>query len=167
MEEIKTRKCCKCLEIKLLTKDYFTVDKCDKTGFTYSCKICRRIKQKEWKLNNPEKIKALNDKNAAKRKLFYDSPEGKISSRRAHLKRMYNITLEEYTLKLKEQNNKCKICCSENSFDRYGVLAVDHCHTTGNIRGLLCYKCNVGLGNFNDNQELLKKAINYLEQYKK
>lgn len=78
---------------------------------------------------------------------------------------MYGITLEDYNEKLIEQNNKCKICNQENTFDRYGVLAVDHDHSTGKIRGLLCYKCNVGLGNFNDNKQLLEKAINYLKEY--
>jgi hypothetical protein len=44
-------------------------------------------------------------------------------------------------------------------------LAVDHCHTTGKIRGLLCSKCNPALGAFNDNIEILNSAIKYLKEY--
>lgn len=155
--------CCKCKIEKDISE--FTKDKYKKSGYTYDCNICRAERQNIWKKNNPEKIKTVNNKNAKKRKEFYDSEEGKLCSRRAHLKRMYGITLEDYNEKLIEQNNKCKICNQENTFDRYGVLAVDHDHSTGKIRGLLCYKCNVGLGNFNDNKQLLEKAINYLKEY--
>jgi len=45
-------------------------------------------------------------------------------------------------------------------------LCIDHCHTTGKIRGLLCDSCNVGLGRFKDNTNLLEKAIKYLNDSK-
>lgn len=163
--EIKKNRICSDCKIKK-SMDDFTRDKNDPSGRTYNCKICRALKYKAYRLANPEKVKQTNLKNTEKRKLFYSSEEGKKCSRKAHLKRMYKISIEDYENKLTEQNHKCAICNQENTYDRYGVLAVDHCHVTNKIRGLLCYKCNVGLGNFNDNIQLLNSAINYLTKYK-
>jgi hypothetical protein len=60
------------------------------------------------------------------------------------------------------QNGLCYICQSDNNGR---LLAVDHDHITGNIRHLLCINCNLGLGNFKDNQELLIKAVLYLKEF--
>ena len=76
------------------------------------------------------------------------------------------MTLEEYDEKLIAQEYKCEICESKDSYDKYGVFAVDHCHNTDKIRGLLCFKCNVALGCTNDNIEILQKLIDYLIKYK-
>ena len=159
------RICSKCKKEKELSSDNFCKDKYDKSGFTYQCKICRAIKQKEWKLANPIKIKETNDKNKIKRKVFYNSLKGIESSRRAHLKRTYGLSLEEFNEKLKSQNNKCAICNNVETRDKHNVFAVDHCHKTGKIRGLLCWKCNSGLGLYNDNKQLLINAIKYLKKY--
>lgn len=74
----------------------------------------------------------------------------------------YGITLEQYNEKLLNQNNVCAICQSPPGKKR---LAVDHNHTTGAVRDLLCIKCNTGLGLVNDNIELLKKLIEYLKRH--
>lgn len=58
------------------------------------------------------------------------------------------------------QQAKCAIC--DTKPDKYPGLVVDHCHTTGKVRGLLCTKCNLGLGHFKDNKEALAKAALYL-----
>jgi Recombination endonuclease VII len=162
---MKKRKCNKCGIEKELSSNNFCKDKYDKSGYTYQCKVCRAIKQKEWSLANLDKIKQINDKNKNKRKVFYSSPEGIESSRRAHLKRTYGLTLEEFNEKLKSQNNKCAICGNEETRDKHNVFAVDHCHKTGKIRDLLCWKCNSGLGLYNDNKQLLINAIKYLEKH--
>ena len=73
----------------------------------------------------------------------------------------YGLSVEHYQVMLDAQNNKCKIC--EHSFDK--TPHVDHCHTSGIVRGLLCDKCNVGLGSFKDNPENLEKAANYLRRF--
>ena len=59
------------------------------------------------------------------------------------------------------QDGKCAICGKEPEDRR---LAMDHCHATGRIRGLLCMHCNVGLGMFKDKKELLEQAIAYLSR---
>ena len=75
--------------------------------------------------------------------------------------RYYGITIDEYNLLYKKQNRGCAICSvPTGSNDKR--LSVDHNHQTGEVRGLLCDDCNIGLGKFKDNPNLLAKAINYL-----
>jgi hypothetical protein len=62
----------------------------------------------------------------------------------------------------KQQDGKCLICGATESIHGHR-LAVDHCHTTLKIRGLLCKSCNVGLGNFYEKPELLRNAAKYIE----
>lgn len=83
------------------------------------------------------------------------------------LKKCYGITLDDYNRMLKAQNGVCAICegtekstCEKNGKVR--TLNVDHCHTTGLIRGLLCSRCNRALGFFGDSVVALKSAIKYL-----
>lgn len=78
------------------------------------------------------------------------------------LHRLYGLTLPEYEKILESQGGKCKIC-GLNKEGEFKSLSVDHCHKTGRIRGILCTRCNTGLGNFKDDIELLKKAIEYLK----
>lgn len=106
----------------------------------YTCKICRSKVEKE-------RIKE----------------DGyKIKRRDYSLKKLYNIGIDEYEQRLKDQNYCCSICGSKQE-SRY--LAVDHCHSTGKVRNLLCGTCNTGLGQFKDNPELLIKAADYLRKH--
>ena len=73
----------------------------------------------------------------------------------------YGITLEDFELMLENQNHTCKICATNKPLG-VGTWKVDHCHTTGKVRGLLCNNCNLGLGNFKDNAAVLASAIKYL-----
>lgn len=75
------------------------------------------------------------------------------------LLRQFGITLETYELILKEQNGGCAICSKAENGRR---LAVDHDHSTGVIRGLLCALCNTAIGKFHDDPALLRKAANYI-----
>jgi len=81
--------------------------------------------------------------------------------RNAKLKRRYGIDLDMYSEMLASQNGVCAICQYSPSGDSKH-LAVDHCHTSMKIRGLLCQWCNRGLGYFKDNPSVLDKAIKYL-----
>lgn len=76
------------------------------------------------------------------------------------LTRYYGITLDEYEKLFDNQHGKCAICgLSENR----RKLCVDHSHTTGDVRGLLCTKCNMMLGSARDSKQILSKAIEYLD----
>lgn len=75
------------------------------------------------------------------------------------LKKEYNSSIEEYENLLQEQGGVCRIC---GGTDQERRLSVDHDHSTGEIRGLLCKNCNAGLGRFYDDPGLLEKAADYL-----
>lgn len=86
-----------------------------------------------------------------------------MASRKHSLKKNYGITLEFYDKMLSDQGGTCAICgCTPDA----GFLCVDHCHTTGAVRGLLCSPCNRGLGHFVDSTKSLSSAIDYLERSK-
>jgi hypothetical protein len=70
----------------------------------------------------------------------------------------YGLTLLEFTAMQAEQKGLCKMNCGKLGTN------VDHCHSTGKVRGLLCSNCNTGLGLFNDNPELLRLAAHYVEK---
>lgn len=71
----------------------------------------------------------------------------------------YGVETDDYDNLVKNQENRCAIC---KELPTIRKLAIDHDHIRGKIRGLLCHKCNVGLGLFEDNIAILKSAINYL-----
>lgn len=73
----------------------------------------------------------------------------------------YNLSFENYGILYENQRGRCAICDSE-PLDK--SLSVDHNHRTGEVRGLLCSSCNIGLGYFKDNPTLLDKAKTYLEK---
>lgn len=88
--------------------------------------------------------------------------EQKNTAKAQSLKSNFGISIEQYKEKLEKQKGLCGICSSEGDIVKGRSLAVDHCHDSLKIRGLLCMKCNTGLGHFNDSKELLLKAIAYL-----
>ncbi len=96
-----------------------------------------------WRLENPEKYKA--------------------SIRNSYLKKFYGITTEYYENLLVDQGGGCAIC-NKSPEDNRKRLAVDHCHDSGIIRGLLCHDCNTGLGKFKDNTNILLAAGSYLKE---
>jgi hypothetical protein len=75
------------------------------------------------------------------------------------------ISLEEFNRMLLEQKSVCAICKKPETTGK--DFAVDHCHSTGKIRGLLCVKCNIGIGFFNDDEWLMRDAADYLERSKR
>lgn len=83
--------------------------------------------------------------------------------RNRRLKKVYGIDLTEYNIKLANQKNKCAIC-GRLQTDLKRDFAVDHCHRTKQVRGLLCGRCNLGLA-FLENNGWHKKATGYLEVY--
>lgn len=92
------------------------------------------------------------------------NPRGRANQRM----RKYGISIERYEQMLAEQNGACAICGSPDNGDKpTDRFHVDHCHTTGIVRGLLCLSCNHGLGKFKDSVESLRSAIRYLESVQK
>ena len=79
-----------------------------------------------------------------------------------HMKRSYGLDFAEYNKMLEKQNGVCAICSSIPPDNHKKRLNIDHCHTTGRVRGLLCDACNRALGLFKDSPDLMLKAISYL-----
>ncbi len=120
-------------------------------------------KQKRWRLANPEKYKAQRDRANQRRKErgYYEDNADTIFEN--YLKRTYNIDLNKYNTLLEEQSGVCAICKQECVSGK--KLAVDHNHHTGEVRGLLCCRCNRGIGNLDDDLDRLRSAVLYLEKH--
>jgi|SRR3972149_3232746 len=132
----------------------------------------RTEESKEYYIKNKERINSSESHRLASRR-YYQKNRIKIIARkkelpsqspeafrRRSLKKNYGLTVEEYDLLLVKQDNVCAICrkvCRTHSF-----LSIDHCHTTGKIRGLLCNDCNRGIGLLKDNVENIKRSLEYL-----
>lgn len=82
-------------------------------------------------------------------------------SRNANLKRKYGITLEEYNEMFDKQGGLCMICERHQS-ELGATMHVDHCHTSGKVRGLLCNNCNIGIGALQDSPRVLESALYYI-----
>ena len=117
---------------------------------------------REWYLKNKDKKKEI-------RRLYILKNREKIlaykrkDSRRYMLDKRYGLTVEQFDEMVFLQNNCCAICSTK--FKNAKDTNIDHCHKTGKIRDLLCFKCNVGIGRLNDSIELLEKAIEYLKKH--
>ena len=135
---ITEKTCKKCGDIKPINEFY--VARKDRlpyrSAYNNECKICNRARV------------ALN--------------HDPIRARNTHLQRKYGITEETYQKMLLEQNNSCRICGTTEHQTRWNNFCVDHDHTTGEVRGLLCKSCNIALGEIGDNVSTLKAMIEYL-----
>jgi hypothetical protein len=109
--------------------------------FTEKQKQDRRDAQRRWRERNLETAKQR--------------------SRNTEYRRKYGINLEQYDEMLKSQQGVCAIC--NKSCDTGMNLAVDHCHETNKVRGLLCKNCNTAIGLLKENVENMNKAINYIK----
>jgi hypothetical protein len=143
--------CNKCLCSK--PESYFHRDASKKDGLRTICIECNKVGKKNWNRENPERKTKRNKEWIKKNPERYKANQLRIK---------FGITLEQYNELFTAQNGGCAICRA-NGPELKRQLSVDHCHATGKIRGLLCDTCNVGLGYFKDNQNLLAKAIAYLE----
>jgi hypothetical protein len=86
-------------------------------------------------------------------------------NRDARLSKLYGLTKTDYLAMLAEQGGGCAICGEPQEERGPNRAAVDHDHATGAVRGLLCTKCNTGLGAFRDRTDLLAKAAMYLKRH--
>lgn len=74
----------------------------------------------------------------------------------------FGMTPEEFDAMLSSQGNACALCRSRDPNWSYGVFVVDHCHQTGRVRGILCHRCNAGLGALGDTPAALRRALKYV-----
>lgn len=149
------KRCSKCEKFK---PDYeFPKRANGERGLRSHCRKC--ISEYDKERNGTPEMKA---KMSAYSKQYIVQNVDKVKS--AKLLNRYGISLEEFEKKLDSQNRKCAICGVQ--LDGNKRTHLDHDHATGKIRGILCWNCNGGLGNFSDNVERLQSAINYLKGWK-
>ena len=131
-----TKTCSKCGEAK--TREEFPSHSKNRDGLGCWCKLCHYNHTKKWRKTG----------------------RGQLSERKRKLKK-YGLTIESFDALWTSQGGVCPICNGvlARVGNKYGV---DHDHKTGKVRGILCDKCNVGLGSFKDNPEFLHKAAAYL-----
>jgi hypothetical protein len=142
-----TTKLCGCCQLIQPITNFYP-HKSQSDGLQTRCKDCAR-------------------KNSQKHYHTIDVNKRRQWSRGTMLKKQYGLTLEDYNSLLSGQEGVCAICGRtetqrSNSRGTIDHLRVDHCHTTGRVRGLLCSQCNFGLGNFRDKLGLLISATSYL-----
>ena len=113
--------------------------------------------QREWRKQNKDKYLEYREKEKS-------NPNYKNWGRKSKLKNNFNLTLEQYDEMFEEQNGMCA-CCNTHQSSLSISLAVDHCHTTGKIRKLLCNRCNLLLGNADESVELLENIIKYINKH--
>lgn len=166
-----SKKCNRCGQIKNMK--HFSKNKSRKDGHNGFCKICMN----SYRRNNLKKYKKYNllyKKNNAKtikiKRMIYlnkSTIKKKVSKQKriVKLRLRYGITVDDYNKMLISQNYRCAICGEKQLNNK--KLAVDHCHKTGKVRGLLCRNCNIGIGMLNDNPESLLKAYKYIKHYGK
>lgn len=140
-------------------------------GHRGECKVCDLAAKKERYLADPAKsiarVKRWQQENADRVNAYHQSrrakPGVKRADRSAYLKRKYGITIEQYDELLASQGGGCAICGREPRPDI--SLHLDHDHASGHLRGILCFRCNNALGDFDDDMSLLRAAVRYLESY--
>ena len=115
-------------------------------GYRYSCKQCEAPRFKKYR-SKPGIREKQNE-----------------TRRKWNRVKLYNFPPELYDQKFAEQGNACAICGTDTPGGK-GQFHADHDHETNQPRGVLCHNCNVALGNFQDNPEILRAAIEYLNKY--
>ena len=146
--------CSRCKTAKDLSE--FTVNRRFADDLESRCRECLRELRLAAYDRKPEHYRTAKNRRYARRAKAGLLPV--VTSehrRRRHLRDSYGITPEEERYLLEEQQGLCPICGS-------AAEVVDHDHATGRIRGLLCQKCNRGLGHFADSPVMLAKALEYL-----
>ena|SRR6218665_46979 len=125
------------------------------------CSKCSEVK--EVREYNKDKHTRTGYTSLCKLCIKEKSKKDKFLNKKSRLKNLYNTTPEVVNLMLGEQNGSCAICKEDITEKNH----IDHCHTTGKLRGILCRNCNIGLGHFKDNIDYLGSAINYLRKHAK
>jgi hypothetical protein len=158
--------CVKCGVVQPLESFYKAPGTRD--GHRGDCKDCFRARAKarypsvreaniartrKWREDNLERYQA-------NQRRMRGTPEGKMRQRAGHLMRKFGMTIEQYEAMLEAQGGGCFICGRPPRVDI--SLHVDHDHSTGKVRGILCFRCNNARADFQENTQLLRKAIGYL-----
>lgn len=158
---------------RMRAAEEFNFDRTKRGGRTTRCRDCRRPVSRAYhqarmldpasRVRRAEAVKEWRQQNPDKwRKQYTAYRQGRgIKARASDLRRFYGMTVDDYMALVVAQDGKCAICDAPPKAGK--ILHVDHDHSTGVVRGLLCGSCNSGLGYFRDDIERLLLAVAYLE----
>lgn len=135
------KRCSKCKFPK--DESEFCKDRSRPDGLNHRCNLC-----------NTSHVQDI----AARQKKQFGEKEYRRRRRKYELTHYYGISTEDYANLVEKQGDKCAICGTKPE----AYLAIDHCHKTNRIRGLLCRKCNSAIGLFDDNPLRIQRALDYL-----
>jgi hypothetical protein len=144
------KRCVECLQLRLLFEFSAQVSALD--GKQPRCKVCQAAQAKRYRGSQAGRERLTRIQRAS------------------NLRNNHGLTMEAYEILLASQSGLCAICGRPETSARRGalrLLAVDHNHLTGAIRGLLCMSCNQGIGIFGDNPGRLEAAAIYLRRNQK
>ena len=161
------RKCSKCGEFKPLSS-YYRAGANARDGLRGDCIPCNLAAKAERHRSNPEPARRRTrkwrldnlERATANQQAFVASGGKRIADRKSYLKRKYGLTLEQYDAMLEAQGGGCFICGRPPRDDI--SLHLDHDHSTGKVRGILCFCCNNALADLREDSQLLQKAVTYL-----
>ena len=164
------KQCVECKKTKPATVEYFYRCTAAKDGLNSWCKqcnskACREYNQTKEGIATRRKYQR-SEKGKQTQKRYAATVNGRRSRRNNSFKSKYGFTLEQYEQMFIVQKGLCAICTKpETAKNRYGLrfLAIDHNHSTGKIRSLLCDRCNRMLGFAKESPKILRAAIEYLE----
>jgi hypothetical protein len=146
------KKCCRCKEAKPFSE--FHKNKAQRDGLQAQCKPCLKLYNDDYHRRHPGLRKNIGAKFREKNPGYYKRYSNKIRLNR------YGLTEEEWFYRLFMQDNRCSIC--NKIFEEESEIRIDHSHQEDFVRGLLCNNCNVGLGFFYDNPDILRSAASYV-----
>lgn len=138
------KRCCRCKQY--LPLDQFHNDRVGVQGKTYNCKEC-----------------ACKGSRASHNRRMKEVPEYAKAKRDSYLTGRFGIDGDEYDRRLAAAKLQGCAVCGNKTHSRWHL---DHCHTSGRIREFLCGNCNRGLGQFQDREEIMQSAINYLRKHR-
>lgn len=150
-----TRVCLNCKETKPLSAVYFHRQASGRAGFRSICKPCAMSRKPKWSEKDNERCKAL----------YVSSPRYRWSKLEAGLRKSYGIDSEDWARMFEKQKGCCGICLDRLVVNNDRLTHVDHNHTTGKVRELLCRKCNSFIGLARESAKILKSALAYLERH--
>lgn len=134
-----TKTCSRCKQKK--SKSEFCRNRLNSDGLHLQCKTCHSESQRKYRKQNKRKIQDHR------------------------LRKRYGISIDDYDRMATTQGHKCAICGGQNFGKNRSRFCVDHDHETGQIRALLCNKCNRGIGYLNDDPDLLERAADYIRTF--
>lgn len=148
------RICVKCSK----EKDLEDFKKLHGSGYSNYCEYCRGQSRASMRR------RMTKEERTAQHKAWREAnPEKTAYRKKRNLLKLYGLTVEEFDRISEEQGHVCRICGLAHKagsfFDR---LVVDHCHTTGKLRGLLCTNCNTAIGLFKESISNMQRAIEYV-----